>query len=56
MTELQRELLAACKSECDAEEQSTEYMLQYMRDRTGVGWWEMMDWLHERSVDAEGKR
>ena len=45
MTDIQRAQLQQCKEYCDEEDKSTEFMLQYMQDVTGVDWWEMMDWL-----------
>lgn len=53
MTELQRAMLELVQEECDEDDKSTEYMMQYMQDRCSVDFDTVMEFLTGEPRRAE---
>ena len=50
ITETQREMLAEAQRWCDAEDKSTEFMIQYMQDYASVDFDDVIEYLQEQAL------
>lgn len=53
MTETTRAMLQMVQEECDEDDKSTEFMIQYMQDRCSVDFDTVMEFLHEGCEEVD---
>lgn len=53
MTKAQKELILEAWAYCDEEDKSTEFMLAYMSDVSGVDYEEVVDYIVSQKADKD---